>query len=134
MKTKQILIGAAIIGGAAFFYMKNKKKKDEVTDSTQEKPSSDMRKAKIDEQEVEPKIIDGKFLGKPIPRFRNKSDMEKWMAQQLKVSGTKPKRGIRPNERGTAISSSLSSAKAKAAAQSQVGVEIAEFAFNGHTF
>ncbi len=111
MTTKQILIGAAIIGGAFLIYSRSKSK-----GTSETTPPSDVTKSNQDSKGME--------LSKPS------LDMDK----PLTKAQAKPKRGQRPNERGRAISSSLSSAKAKAAAQSQVGVEIAEFAFNGHSF
>lgn len=110
MNTKQILIGVALIGGAYFLYLRSKTKT-----TSEEKTSTDVTKSN--------KESNGIDLTKP--------SLE--MAKPMTKAQAKPKRGIRPNER-TRVSAATSSAKAQAAAQSQVGEENAEFAFNGHTF
>lgn len=110
MNTKQILIGAAIIGGVYFLYSRGKTKPQ-----SQEKPSSDTTKSNTGAKEMD--------LSKP--------SLE--MSKPISKAQAKPKRPVAPNQR-TQVSAATSSAKAQAAAQSQVGEENAEFAFNGHTF
>jgi hypothetical protein len=109
MKTKQIIIAAAVVGVAFLFYNNSKKKKDlENSVAETAKPLKD---------------APTKDLSKP----------------SLKKGTTSPRRGTRPNERFSQVNKAISPrgqvmTKSEASAQSNIGVENAEFAFNGITF
>lgn len=110
MNTKQILIGVVVVGAAFWLYNRNKQ--------VVEKPVTDTTKSNTDSGKVD--------SSKPALDLNTTRGI------------AKPKRRPKPNERsrGNVISTSAAQAstKSQAAAQNQIGVENAEFAFNGHTF
>jgi hypothetical protein len=105
MNTNQILIGAAVVGAAFLIYKRNQ--------NGAEKPAMDTPKSSTDSK------VDS-----------TKSTLE----LNPKKGIAKPKRRPKPNERVGNNVIATSTPQSTTTAQNQIGVENAQFAFNGLTF